>query len=113
MASPRKRRALKLARAKRLAEAANPQPEPKVKETLPVAPPASEPVEETLPPNPPAPAPVEEFKCDKCDKVLDSKDQDCKACAEPVVEKKKPRTRRARKKVEQVSEAVSDVGTEE
>lgn len=110
MASPRKRRALKLARAKRLAKAANTQPEPKVEETLLVAPPASEPVEETLPPTP---ATVEEFKCDKCDKVLDSKDQDCKACAEPVVEKKKPRTRRTRKKVEQVSEAVSDVGTEE
>lgn len=99
MASPRKRRALKLARARRLAEAANPQPEPKVEETLPVA--------------PPAPAPVEEFKCDKCDKVLESKDQDCKACAEPEPEKKKPRTRRSRKKPETVSEAAVDVKTEE
>ena len=90
MASPRKRRALKLARAKRLAEATNPQPEPKVEETLPVA--------------PPAPTPVDEFKCDKCDKVLESKDQDCKSCAEPVPPKRKPRTRRVKKQDEKAEE---------
>ena len=109
MASPRKRRQLKLARSQRIARAAEAKPEPKVEKNEPVAPPQD-----------PAPAlvPEPEVNCDTCGKVLELKEDGCPACVEPAPEPeksstRKKRTRRTRKTTKKSEPAPSEEATAE